>query len=479
MWNPDSYTIVASLLPRLLGLIYFFAIGAFFFQIRGLLGKNGILPIDDYLNYFRLHISHKRFFYIPSLFWLNASDQALIGMTILGTFISLILFFGFYPTLCLALLFVIYLSIVSVGQDFLSFGWESFLLEITFYTFLISLTPIPNLMTWINLNFLLFRFHIQAGAVKLQSHDPAWRNFSALAFHYQSQPLPNTWAWYVYKWPLLIHKASTLFMFFVEMIIPFGLFLTDDIRIGVGVILIALQVIIWLTGNFSYLNHLTAAFCIITFPNYALSFFHEPSPIYAAHGLTDYLLSLIGSIFLILQSLKIWLHFQPHYPVLAHWLNWLSPFHLVNRYGLFAIMTKERYEIVVEGSEDGTNWKEYLCWYKPSEITRRPRRIAPYQPRLDWQMWFLPFDDFESETWFHQFLYHLLKGTPEVLKLIRYNPFPHQPPQYVRALMYDYQFSTKEQKKEHGWWWQRSLMGMFSPVLTLNRAHLKNRFIHD
>lgn len=474
MWNPESYTIAASLLPRLLGFIYFFAIGAFLFQIRGLLGKNGILPIEDYLNYFRLHISRKRFFYIPSLFWLNTSDRALMGLTIVGTVISIFLILGYYPALCLALLFVIYLSIVSVGQDFLSFGWESFLLEITFYTFLVSLTPIPNLMAWINLNFLLFRFHIQAGAVKLQSRDPVWRNLTALAFHYQSQPLPNTWAWYVYKWPMPFHRLSTLFMFFVELVVPFGLFLTDDIRLGVGIILIALQIIIWLTGNFSYLNHLTIALCIIAFPNYALSFFHEPSLTLPLHWLIDYLLSLIGTGFLILQIVRLWNHFQPHNHLLASWLAWLSPFHLVNRYGLFAIMTKERYEIVVEGSEDGMTWKEYLCWYKPSEVTRRPRRVSPYQPRLDWQMWFLPFDDFESATWFHQFLYHLLKGTPEVLKLIRYNPFPHQPPRYIRALMYDYRFSTEDQKKEKGWWWQRNLMGLFSPTMSLQVADSHN-----
>lgn len=469
MWDPESYTTAAMLLPRLLGFIYFFAIGAFLFQIKGLLGRNGILPVEDYLNYFRTHISQKRFFYIPSLFWFNSSDRALMGLTILGTLISLILMLGYYPSLCLGLLFIIHLSIVSVGQDFLSFGWESFLLEITFYTFLVSLTPIPNLMTWINLNFLLFRFHIQAGAIKLQSGDPAWRNMKGAAFHYQSQPLPNTLAWYVYKWPLMIHKASTLFMFFVELIVPFGLFLTDDIRAITGLLMLALQVAFWLTGNFSYLNHLTAVFCIIAFNNYYLSFLAEPPPIYQVHWLADHILSLIGSFFLILQCARLWHHFQYHNRLLTYWLSWLSPFHLVNRYGLFAIMTKERYEIIVEGSEDGNTWKEYLCWFKPSEITRRPRRISPYQPRIDWQMWFLPFDDFESATWFHQFLYHLLKGTPEVLKLVRHNPFPGHPPKYIRALMYDYHFSTAQQKKQLGWWWQRELMGLFSPIMSIKK----------
>lgn len=470
MWSPDSYTIASALLPRLLGLIYFFAIGAFILQIKGLMGSNGILPVHDYLNFFREHVSSKRYFYIPTLFWISDSDRSLLGLTVLGTLISIILMFGYYPAVCLALLFLIHLSIVSVGQDFLSFGWESFLLELTFYTFWTTLTPVPNFIAWINLNFLLFRFHVQAGAVKLQSHDESWRNLTALAFHYQSQPLPNTWAWYVYKWPMWFHKASTLFMFFAEMVVPFGLLLTNDIRLAAGLILVGLQFIIWLTGNFSYLNHMTVAFCIIAFDNRALSFFISPPDAMPANWFLNDVIGCVALIFLILQIFRLWQHFQPN-PLFSEWLSWLSTFHLVNRYGLFAIMTTKRFEIVIEGSDDGEEWKEYLCWFKASEITRRPRRISPFQPRIDWQMWFLPFDSFESASWFHQFLYHLLKGTPEVLQLLRDNPFPNHAPKYIRTLMYDYEFSTQEQKKNHGWWWQRKLIGLFSPVMSLGTVH--------
>lgn len=467
MWNPENYTIAAHLFPRLLGLIYLFAIFPFLFQIRGLIGEHGILPIRDYLNHFRLHKPLKRFFYIPTLFWLDCSNRSLMALTIAGTIFSILLIFGVYPSILLALLFLIYLSIVSVGQDFLSFGWESLLLEITFYTFWISLTPIPNAMMWICLNFLLFRFHIQAGACKLQSHDWCWRDLSALWFHYQSQPLPNMWAWYAHKLPLSLHKASTFIMFVIELIVPFGLFLTDDIRAATGIAFIGLQLIVWLTGNFSYLNHMTAAFSIILFSNFFLSPVMDPPIVYPTNIITDSLITLIGIAFFILQIFRFWHHFQPLPRAIVNWIYSFSTLHLVNRYGLFAVMTKERIEIIIEGSEDGVEWKEYLCKYKPSEITRRPRRISPYQPRIDWQMWFLPFDDFEAEQWFHQFLYHLLKGTPAVVNLIRHNPFPDAPPKYIRALAYDYKFSTAQQKKELGWWWQRQYMGPFSPVLTL------------
>ena len=471
MWNPESYTTAAALLPRLLGLIYFFAIGAFLFQIKGLLGTNGILPVKNFLDRFKHFPLSKRILYIPTLFWFNPSDWALMSVTVLGTLVSIALMFNYYPTLCLGILFVLYLSIVSAGQDFLSFGWESFLLEITFYTFWVSMTPIPNFMMWICINFLLFRFYIQAGAVKLQSGDPNWKNLTAIKYHYQSQPLPNTWAWYVYQWPLKFHQASTFFMFLVELALPFALFFTENIRAVAGIIFIGFQYILWLTGNFSYLNHMTAAFSIIALSNAFFPTFLQPPSISHEFGLIDILLYAIGSAFLILQLFRFWQHFQPQKRFLARWLHWFPYWHLVNRYGLFAIMTTKRYEIVVEGSEDGKTWKEYLCKYKPSEITRRPRRISPYQPRLDWQMWFLPFDDFESETWFHEYLYHLLLGTPEVLKLIRYNPFPNKPPLYIRALMYDYKFSTKEEKKIKGWWWERDLMGQFSPVMTLKKTH--------
>ncbi len=465
MWNPDSYTMAALLLPRLLGFVYLFAIGAFLFQIRGLIGENGILPLKDYLYHLKNYYSSKRFLYVPSVFWLSATDRALMSVIWLGTGLSIALILGIYPPLCLGLLYLIYLSITSAGQDFLQFGWESFLLETTFYTFWMSLTPVPNLMIWICLNLLLFRFHFQAGAVKLQSRDQSWRHLTALAFHYQTQPLPNTQAWYVYKWPLTFHKFSAVLMFAIELIFPFGLLFGEEIRAGVGAAFIGLQVMIWATGNFSYLNYLTSALSIIAFSNSFLGVPFAPS-LPSSNKFLTILLSFVGAIFILLQLVQLWHHFWPKRR-LARWLYSLYPYHLVNPYGIFAVMTTERYEIIIEGSHDGHDWQEYLCRYKPSEITRRPRRIAPYQPRIDWQMWFLPFDDFEAQTWFHQFLYHILKGTPEVLKLMRYNPFAEKPPKYVRAVMYDYKFSSYQEKKEQGWWWKRSWMGNYSPVMML------------
>ena len=261
-------------------------------------------------------------------------------------------------------------------------------------------------------------------------------------------------------------------MFFAELIIPFLIFGTQEMRLIAFVFLAGLQVSIWFTGNFSYLNHLTFVLCLILLSNDYL----QPilgaalTPILEATSIPLMIFqSVIGAFLVILQLISLWNYFFPNYAnhVL---LDWLSPFHLVNRYGIFAVMTTHRFEIVVEGSNDDKGWKEYLFRYKPSEIKRRPRRISPYQPRLDWQIWFLPFTRYGYDAWFLNFIYRLLEGSSEVLKLLRHNPFPDKPPQFIRALVYLYEFTSFEERKETGNWWKRTYIGTYSPILSLNQA---------
>jgi len=466
LFTPESYTIVASLFPRLLGLVFFFAFGAFLFQIKGLIGKNGILPIGTYLGLIRANYPKKCYTLVPTVFWLNCSDTALMAVVGTGTALSVLLMLGVYPPLLLFLIYVLYLSIVHAGQDFLGFGWEGFLLEVTISAFFMSLTPVPNVMVWISLNLILFRFHFQGGAVKLQSGDPNWRNLTGVAYHYQSQPLPNTQAWYAYKLPIWFQKLSTFLMLFVEIVIPFGMFGPDWMRLGVFYCLFGLQILIWFTGNFSFLNHLTVVLCTVLVANqYLTSWFAVPETMSAPWAL-DIFCYGVGLFLVIVQLMHLWDHFAPN-PLFSHWLQKLSRYHIANRYGIFAVMTTTRNEIVFEGSHDGVEWKEYLFYYKPSEIERRPRRISPYQPRLDWQAWFLPFGHFRYDAWLGEFIYCLLKGNREVLALLRGNPFPDAPPRFVRALMYEYVFSTAEEKKKHGWWWHREFVREFTPPMML------------
>jgi hypothetical protein len=457
MFSPDDYTIAISFFLRLLGAIYFFAFGAFLFQIKGLLGKNGILPIVEHLNLLKRDYPKRCYRLVPTLFWLNSSDTMLMAVVSIGTLLSVLLMLGVFPPLLLFLLYVLYLSIVSAGQDFLSFGWEGFLLEITANAFFLSLSSSPNLFVWISLNLILFRF---------QSKDPNWRNLTGTFFHYQSQPIPNTIAWYAYKLPIGFHQLSTFLMLFIEIVIPFGMLGPDWMRFGVFIAFVGLQFFIWLTGNFSFLNHLTVVLSVILVANIYIPLMETP-PVEPTPWIVYSLCTLAGVFLITLQILQLWLHFFP-YKFIHKWLEVFGPYHLSNRYGIFAIMTTKRYEVVFEGSNDQEHWEEYLFYYKPSEVDRRPRRISPYQPRLDWQAWFLPFGSMVDQNWVQHFIYHLLKGTPEVLNLIRGNPFVDHPPKYVRASMYDYTFTTFEERKKTGAWWNRKYVGLFNPVMHLN-----------
>lgn len=389
-----------------------------------------------------------------------------MGVTALGTALAVLLALGFYPFLLLPLLIIIHLSIVTVGQDFLSFGWEMFFLEISYNVFFLSLTHKPNIFIWISLNLLIFRFHLQAGASKLQSGDPNWRNLMALCYHYQTQPIPNMIAWYFHKLPVWFHKFSVAMMLFVEIIVPFAIFGTEEMRLAAFILLFLLQLFIWVSGNYSYFNHLTMVLVLLLVsdtylePLFGMADSRPTSP-----WLLQVFVSIVGIIFITLQLLQLWNHFFRNATV-GRILYKIYPYHLANRYGIFAIMTTTRYEISVEGSDDGQIWKEYLFPYKPSELNRRPRQISPYQPRLDWQAWFLPFDYFENAVWFQNFLYRLLEGSPHVLALLRHNPFPDMPPRFIRARMYVYEFSDATTKKRLGYWWVRSFVREYSPVVT-------------
>lgn len=471
MFDPQHYLIASKLFTQLLGAIYFAAFGAFLFQIRGLIGSAGILPVEKFLDGLRRRAGKRAYYYVPTLFWLNASEKALMGVTALGTLLSVLLLFNICPLLMLICLYILYLSILSAGQDFLSFGWELFLMEITVNAILLNMTTIPNPVVWMSLNLLLFRFHFQGGIVKLFSRDANWRNLTAVAYHYLTQPIPNTVAWYAHKLPLWFQKFSTGFMFFVELAVPFFIFTPwEEVRLAVFFFFIGLQFAIWLTGNFSYLNHLTAAFSIILVSDTYLSpiFGAIPQPL-PSPLLLEGVVTLAGGTLLALQLMNLWHHIYRPHPRIARCFAWIQPFHLVCRYGIFAVMTTKRYEVVVEGSDDGENWLEYGFYYKPTELNRRPRRISPYQPRLDWQIWFLPFSDFDDEEWFQNFLVHLLRGSPQVIALLRTNPFPEKPPKYIRALFYDYVFSDWQTKKREGRWWSRTLIGPYSPVLVLRK----------
>jgi len=454
----------------LLGLIYIFSYIPFVLQIKGLLGSDGVLPIKDYLPLIKRRFGKRGYTIIPTLFWFNASDAALLALCWSGVVLGCLLMLGICPALILFLLYVVQLSLASAGQDFLSFGWETFILELTVGAFLIVATTPLNVFGWLGLSVLLLRFHFQAGLSKIQSRDRNWRNLTALSYHYLTQPLPNTQAWYFDKLPMWFHKASALIMFYAELIVPWFIFSPPEMRLFVFTQLVGLQFVIWFTGNLSFLNHMTVVSCIVLIHNKFLGFLAWSAPSIGAPStlVWQIMISALGAGYLFLQVISLW---QSFYPIRTFQkiLEFFYPYHLAYPHGIFAVMTTKRYEIVVEGSEDGQTWKEYEFYFKPGDLRHRPRRISPFQPRLDWQAWFLPFGSFGvgRQAWFSSFLVKLLEGSKPVLKLLKTNPFPEKPPKYVRALAYDYTFTTFQEKSETGNWWKRTSAGNYSPPLHL------------
>ena len=463
----SSHQIIIALFPRLLGVIYLFMFMPFLFQIKALVGKEGILPIEPLLRRYQKHLGLKRFYWVPSVFWAGASDKALVAVPAIGSVLACLLIAGFHPCILLPILILLHISIITAGQDFLSFGWEMFFCEISYNTILISMTGDLNLFAWFSINLLLFRFHLKSGTSKLQSQDPSWRNLMALKYHYETQPIPNALAWYVHKLPLWFHKFSTAAVLFLEIVVPFGVFGGETIRMFTFAALFFLQVAIWISGNYSYLNYLTAVFVTLLLSDkYLAPYFTAVS--YPSGPALHSAVSVAALLLIALQLMRLWNDFF-HNPRIASLLVYFEPFYLANRYGIFAVMTTKRYEVVIEGSDDNETWKEYLFRYKPSEVDRRPRQIAPFQPRLDWSAWFLPFRDFSDEPWFQSFIYCLLSGNKQVLKLLRHNPFPDKPPRYMRVQMYLYTYSDTKLKKETGQWWVREYVGQFSPTVSLRQ----------
>lgn len=470
--DPASYSLAIGIFTRLIGVMYLVTYIPFLYQWRGLYGKNGIRPIGVFLEFIQRRFGNWwRFYYVPTLWWINSSDRAISGLIWAGIVLGAMLTMGICPPLVLFFLYLIHLSLTAAGQDFMGFGWETFLMETSIGLMLMTATTPYNLFGWLSLNFLLFRFYIQAGASKIISRDKTWHNLTALYYHYFSQPLPNTTAWYVQKWPMWFHKLSAFSMFFIELVVPFAMFSPPEVRFIVFFLIGGLQVSIWLTGNFSYLNHLTFSVCLLLIPNLYLEPILGPPSLPGPHSALwwQILVSILGFTFLAIQVICCLSMFF-RVPFFQKVMDAIRSFHLAYPHGIFAIMTTKRIEMVIEGSNDGMNWKEYEFFYKPGDLSHRPRRISPYQPRIDWQMWFLPFGQYKDQGWLHQFLIRIFNGVPEVLALIKKNPFPKAPPLYLRVVAYNYTYTSYEERQATGHWWKRELLGLYAPQMHLNKS---------
>jgi hypothetical protein len=447
-----------------MGGVYFLAFASLLGQVMGLYGSRGILPIRSYLDAIRRHLGARFWYRCPTLFWLNSGDRAVAGMALAGVVLSLALVAGAPAVPLLVLLWLLYLSYAAAGQEFLSFQWDALLLEAGFMTIFLPLAdPAPWLVVFAY-RFFLFRFMLSAGVVKLWSGDPTWRDLTALRYHYETQPIPNRIGWYAHQLPPAVQKFSTLGTFFFELAVPLLALGPAPARLGAFVLLLFFQLLIFATGNYGFFNILTMVLLVPLLDDPQLGFSGDQSAatsLLGEHGAL--LVSILFVPFLALNLCQlVRLFYHPSW--IDRLLAPLSPFMISNPYGLFAVMTTNRFEFVIEGSSDLEEWRPYEFPWKPGDPHRPPRQAAPHQPRLDWQMWFAALDPRTIEPWLGNLIVRLLEGSPPVLALFRHNPFPEAPPRYIRLTVYRYRFSTPAVRRREGRWWERTLLGRYEPM---------------
>ena len=474
-YAPPRYDLVSFLFLRLFGLIYLSAFVSFAVQAQGLIGSHGILPLAELVDALSARFGPERFYLMPMVFWWNASDVAIQAVCWAGAALSLLLVFNLLPRLSLLLLYVLYLSLLYGGQEFMTYQWDTFLLEAGFLALIMSFATTPGV--WL-LRWLLFRFLFMSGMVKLLSGDPNWWNLSALAYHFLTQPLPTPLGWYAAHLPPGVLRFLTGGTFFIELILPFLIFCPRRLRFFAAFGILLLQCCILITGNYNWFNLQCMLLCLLLFDDAALQkilprHLVRLLPVgagYAPRRAVSVLVAAMAFLIVFCSLVQMDVRFGGNPPALAQAVDRaVEPLHIVSGYGLFAVMTTKRDEIVLEGSYDGANWSAYEFRYKPGDVWRRPPWNIPHQPRLDWQMWFAALEDPRRLRWFPRFLQALLENKPAVLALMQSNPFPDRPPVYVRAQFYDYTYSSGEEKAK-GLWWDRRLLGLYFPVV-----HLKGK----
>ena len=484
---PPGERLTAWIFVRLVGVNFLVAFASLVAQIRGLAGHDGILPAAEYLGQLGARMGPIRFLMLPTLAWLNASDGFLIGLSIAGMLAAALAIAGLAPRAMLLLAWASYLSLAGVAGEFLWFQWDGLILECGVAAAL--LTPWSwrsrprdpwrpsRAAVWLA-RWLLFRLMFSSAVVKLASHDPTWRNLTALQYHYETQPLPPWTAWYAHHLPPAFQSFSALMMFVIEGLVPLLIFAPRRLRMLAGAAIVFLQGLILLTGNYGFFNWLSLALCVMLLDDAA---WPRRLAVRAAAGtgggaprprrITAAFAVALGVLGIV--PLAGALHAPPAaLRPLTIAYGALEPFRTVNSYGLFAVMTTRRLEIGLEGSDDGVTWRAYGFRWKPGDPTRRPAFVPGHMPRLDWQMWFAALDPEHPAYWFLRLAKQILAGSKPVLGLLGENPFPARPPRYLRASLDLYHFSDAATRRASGVWWTREPMGAYLPPVRLEGDRL-------
>jgi len=331
-----------------------------------------------------------------------------------------------------------------------------------------SRPPHPSKVALWLLWLVLFKLMWSSGVVKLSSGDPSWRGVTALANHFETQPIPNLLAWYLHRLPGFWHGAATVAMFFAELVVPLSIFGPARLRRWGAGLMILFQLAIAASGNYAFFNLLTVALCVLLLDDawwtrWARRWLGLPGG-FGFDRQRDLpvlplaVLSLLLSTVQVVDALRLGVAWPR--PVRAVY-GAVAPFRSINSYGLFQVMTTERPEIVIEGTVDGRDWRAYAFRWKPGAVDRRPPFVAPHQPRLDWQMWFAALTPASSNPWFFYLLARLADGSPDVLGLLAEDPFDGRRPTQLRARLFDYRFTTREERRAGGAWWYREPRGEY------------------
>ena len=513
VWNwlfapePLSDDHPSHLLPRwiflrALGLIYFSAFYSLLFQIKGLIGPTGILPASEFLAAVpSRYPGWTRFWLAPTLFWFSSSDRALMVVCWLGLIASIAIVFNLWPRVSLLLCFICFLSFVAAAEDFSNYQSDGMLLEAGFISLFFApkgllpgLAPAhpPSRASLFLLRWEWFRIYFESGVVKMVSGDYSWRHFTAMDDYYQNGPLPTWVGWYVQQFPHWFHAATAFMTLALELGLCFMLFLPRKWKIICFWIVTPFQLGIIFTANYTFLNYLVLSLGFLLLDDrYLRSILPQrllkwlpmiedqpqtPSPTESTLALEPFpqrwlrplgravsSASLLLVAYVTFEGLLATLRVPdplPDTPVRA-----LEPFRIANRYGLFAVMTHERYEIEFQGTTDGHTWIAYPFRYKPQDVYKAPGIYAPFQPRFDWNLWFASLDRWENNRFVVYTEARLLENDRDVLSLFAGNPFSAAPPVKMRTVIWQYWFTDRATKRKDGAWWRRKLLGPYSPAL--------------
>ncbi len=469
---PDA-ELARFLIERGLALIYLIAFVVAAHQFPALSGDRGLEPARHVL-------ASTTFRQTPSIFHLGYSDRALRLVAAVGAAVAALLLAGIPQSLPLPVtmlawfgLWALYSSIVNVGGTFYGFGWETLLLEAGFLAIFLGNSEVaPPWPIILAFRWLAFRVEFGAGLIKLRG-DPCWRRLTCMEWHHETQPLPNPLSWVFHQLPRPLHRVEAIGNFVAQLVLPFGLFLPQPIATIAAVAMIVTQLYLVVSGNYAWLNWITIVVLCAGLGDAVLG---QPDwlPVAAAAAAPDWFTLAVIALAIVIAALSVFPirnMASPHQRMNASF----DPLRLVNTYGAFGSVSRDRYEVVVEGTDaeipDATaEWREYEFLGKPGDPRRMPPQVAPYHLRLDWLMWFLPLSPRYGEGWFVPFLAALLRGDRATLRLLRRSPFPDAPPRYVRARLFLYRFTDPRERRATGRWWHRELVGEFVPPMRLQES---------